>query len=100
MGQRGAVYGDLRVGDSRKCGTRGHPLTRARALDQASANEIVIHREGTESLHVKLDSNTKIERNGAAANITDLAKGEQVTVTYRLDASSNQPVAESVHIVQ
>lgn len=68
------------------------------ALDQASSDEIVIHREGSEALRVKIDAQTKVERNGAAASVSDLTKGEQVTVTYRLDG--NQPVAESVHIVQ
>ena len=58
----------------------------------------MVHREGSEALRVKLDAQTKVERNGAAANISELSKGEQVTVTYRLDG--NQPVAESVHIVQ
>jgi hypothetical protein len=68
------------------------------ALDQVSSDEIVIHREGTEALHLKLDANTRIERDTGAATASDLTKGTNVTATYRVEGG--QPVAESVHIVQ
>jgi len=64
-------------------------------ITQASASEVVLDRGTAEPLHLKIDSQTKVE-GGPATSSADLQPGTEVRAAY--EVKDEQPIAKRIEV--